>query len=79
MATHPARVEVLLPTQEDLRRHGEHCSADARALSAIGITEQQQARVERDDDLYALYTVSEARTENADDVVRMGRPRPVSP
>jgi phage replication-related protein YjqB (UPF0714/DUF867 family) len=74
MSTHPVRVRVSLSTQEDLQSHGEHCSADARALRAVGITERQQVRVKRDNDLYALYTVSEARTENADDVVRMGPP-----
>jgi phage replication-related protein YjqB (UPF0714/DUF867 family) len=72
MATHPVRVRLSLPTQEDLRRRREHCSADARALSAVGITERQQVRVKHDNGLYALYTVSEARTENAADVVRMG-------
>ena len=29
-------------------------------------------RVKRNNDIYALYTVSEVRTENADNVVRMG-------
>jgi phage replication-related protein YjqB (UPF0714/DUF867 family) len=72
MATHPVHVRLSLPTQEDLRRRREHCSADARLLRAIGISERQQVRVRRDDDLYALYTVSEARTETAADVVRMG-------
>jgi phage replication-related protein YjqB (UPF0714/DUF867 family) len=74
MSTHRVHVKASRSTQEDLQRHGEHCSADPRALSAIGITERQQVRVKRDNDLYALYTVSEARTENADDVVRMGPP-----
>jgi phage replication-related protein YjqB (UPF0714/DUF867 family) len=72
MATHPVRVRLSLPTQEDLPRRREHCSADARALRAVGITERHQVRVRRGDDLYALYTVSEARTEAAADVVRMG-------
>jgi phage replication-related protein YjqB (UPF0714/DUF867 family) len=72
MATHPVRVRLSLPTQEDLRRRREHCSADARALRAVGVAERQQVRVRRGNDLYALYTVSEARTDTAADVVRMG-------
>jgi phage replication-related protein YjqB (UPF0714/DUF867 family) len=72
MAIHPVRVRLSLPTQDDLRRRREHCSADGRALSAVGITAGQQVRVKRNDDVYALYTVIEVRTENADNVVRMG-------
>jgi phage replication-related protein YjqB (UPF0714/DUF867 family) len=72
MAIHPVRVRKSLPTQEDLRQRREHCSADAHALSAIGISGEQQVRVKRSDDDYALYTVSEVRIEDTADVVRMG-------
>ena len=72
MTVHPVVVRKSLQTQLDLRRRREHCSADARALSAVGITARQQVRVKRNDEVYALYTVSEVRTENADNVVRMG-------
>jgi phage replication-related protein YjqB (UPF0714/DUF867 family) len=72
MATHTVRVRKSLPTQEDLRRRREHCSADAHALSAIGVSGEQQVRIKRSDDEYALYTVSEVRIEDTDDVVRMG-------
>ena len=50
----------------------EHCSADPRALRAVGVIKGQQVRVKRSRDIYALYTVSDERTENADNVVRMG-------
>ena len=72
MAIHPVRVRKSLPTQDDLQHRREHCSADPRALSAVGITKGQQVRVKRNDDIYALYTVTEVRTENGDNVVRMG-------
>ena len=72
MAIHPVRVRKSLQSQKDLQDRKEHCSADPRALSAVGITKGQQVRVKRNNDIYALYTVSEVRTENADNVVRMG-------
>ena len=37
MATRAVRVRKS-QNQEDLKTHREHCSADARALSALGIT-----------------------------------------
>ena len=72
MATFPIRVRKSLQSQEDLQDHREHCSADARALAAVGITKRQQVRVKRNAELYALYTVSEVPNEDADNVVRMG-------
>jgi len=72
MGTHPARVRKSLSTQEDLRQHREHCSVAAGALDAVGIAAGQQVRVKRSDDVYALYTVSEARPQDGDGVVRMG-------
>lgn len=66
------RVRKSLPTQEDLRRRPEHCSAGTRALAAVGISVGQQVRVRRDDRTVGLYTVSETRTENGADIVRMG-------
>jgi phage replication-related protein YjqB (UPF0714/DUF867 family) len=74
MATRAVQVtKSLLDTQKDLQNHKEHCSADAHALDALGITVCQQVRVKRSDTgMYALYTVSEVRHEDTDDVVRMG-------
>lgn len=72
MAIHPVRVRKSLPAQEDLRRRREHCSVDAHALNATGVSGGQQLRIRRSDDEYALYTVSEVRIEDTDDVVRMG-------
>src|ERR1700741_4898012 len=72
MATRAVRVRKS-QNQEDLKSHREHCSADAHALSALGITVCQQVRVKRSDSQYALYTVSEVRHEDNDDVVRMGQ------
>jgi phage replication-related protein YjqB (UPF0714/DUF867 family) len=73
MATHAVQVrKSLVETQKDLQKHKEHCSADAHALDALGITVCQQVRVKRDNGKYALYTVSELRHEDTDKVVRMG-------
>src|SRR4051812_34922758 len=74
MATRAVQVRQSF-NQEDLRTHPEHCSADGRALSAVGITGCQQVRVKRTDNEneYALYTVSEVRIEDTDDIVRMGK------
>ena len=63
MATRAVRVRKS-QNQEDLKTHREHCSADAHALSALGITVCQQVRVKRSDSAYALYTVSEVRHED---------------
>jgi phage replication-related protein YjqB (UPF0714/DUF867 family) len=71
-STHPVRVRKSLRSQKDLLDRREHCSANPRALSAVCITKGQQVRVKRNNAIYALYTVSDDRTENADNVVRMG-------
>jgi hypothetical protein len=75
MATLVGTVEKSRVEQKDLQKHKEHCSADALALDALGITVCQQVRVKRDNGKYALYTVSELRHENTGDdkVVRMGK------
>jgi phage replication-related protein YjqB (UPF0714/DUF867 family) len=72
MSTRPVQVRKSLPTQEDLRQRREHCSVAAGALDAVGIAAGQQARIKRSDDVCALYTVSEARPQDTDGVVRMG-------
>src|ERR1700752_5063214 len=73
MATRAVQIRKSLRTQEDLLHRLEHCSADAHAISALGITVCQQVRVKRNDSELALYTVSEIRHEDTDEVVRMGR------
>jgi phage replication-related protein YjqB (UPF0714/DUF867 family) len=73
MSTYQASVkQAVRPAQEDLVSHPEHCSADPDRLATIGVGAGQQVRVRRSDTCYGLYTVSEARCEDPDDVVRMG-------
>jgi phage replication-related protein YjqB (UPF0714/DUF867 family) len=73
MATYSALIrQARRPSQEDLVRHPERCSADPDRLAAIGVAAGQQVRIRRTATDYALYTVSEARDENPDNVVRMG-------
>lgn len=73
MATYGASInKALLPQQKDLRHHKEHCSADPEELATIGQLCGHQVRIKRNDDEYGLYTVSEVRQENPDNIVRMG-------
>jgi phage replication-related protein YjqB (UPF0714/DUF867 family) len=72
MTKHPVRVRKSLATQDDLRNRREHCSVDVEALSALGAIAGQQLRIIRGDEEYALYTVSEVRTEDTANVVRIG-------
>jgi hypothetical protein len=72
MATLPVEVRPALRTQPDLIGRREHCSADVRVLAPLGISIGEQVRVRRDKHHYALYTVSESRTERAGNVIRMG-------
>jgi len=65
-------VRKSLRAQQDLRTHAEHCTADPRVLTAVGIRCGQQVRIRRDNDDYAVYTLAEVRNENADNVIRMG-------
>jgi phage replication-related protein YjqB (UPF0714/DUF867 family) len=60
------------PSQEDLLTHREHCSADPDQLATIGAEAGQQVRVRRTSTQYGLYTVSEERCENPENIVRMG-------
>jgi phage replication-related protein YjqB (UPF0714/DUF867 family) len=72
MATYDASIKVALPSQADVKAHREHCSVDPEKLATIGCTVGQQVRVRRNNVEYGLYTVSEVRQENPDNVVRMG-------
>src|SRR5882762_3975639 len=65
--------QALLPEQNDLKDHKEHCSADPEKLATVGRLRGHQVRIKRNDDEYALFTVSEVRQENQDNVLRMGK------
>lgn len=74
MATYDASVKkALSPEQKDLIDHKEHCSADPDKLATIGRALGHQVRIKRNDVEYGLYTVSEVRSENPDNIVRMGK------
>lgn len=61
--------------QPDLLEHAEHCSADPGALAGIGrgVGHQVRVRAAAGGSPVALYTVSQARDEQPEGVVRMGR------
>jgi phage replication-related protein YjqB (UPF0714/DUF867 family) len=65
-------IKKTLPSQTELRDHREHCSIDPETLAAIGCTLEQQVRIKRRNDEYALYTVSEVNQGNPGKVIRMG-------
>jgi phage replication-related protein YjqB (UPF0714/DUF867 family) len=74
MATYDASIKkALSPQQADLIDRKEHCSADREKLETVGRLLGHQVRIKRNDDDYGLYTVSEVRRENSDNIVRMGR------
>jgi len=73
MATYGASInKALLPQQNDLKEHKEHCSADPEKLATIGRLCGHQVRIKRNDDEYGLYTISEVRQEKQDNIVRVG-------
>ena len=59
--------------QADLRSHKEHASARRALVQALGIDVGRQVIVRRDDDRFALYTLTDAGSEGSDGTVRMGR------
>jgi phage replication-related protein YjqB (UPF0714/DUF867 family) len=73
MATYDANVRMAFSSQGTLINMEEHCSADPEQLAAIGRAQGHQVRVKRNDDEYALYTVSETRQETPETIVRMAR------
>jgi phage replication-related protein YjqB (UPF0714/DUF867 family) len=74
MAVYGASIKKALdPQQKDLINHKEHCSADAEKLATVGRALGHQVRIKRNDDEHGLYTVSEVRQENPDNIVRMGK------
>ena len=71
MAAYGASIKKALdPQQKDLIKHKEHCSADPEKLATAGRDLGHQVRIKRNDDEYGLYTVSEVRQENPDNIVR---------
>ncbi len=74
MATYDASINKALdPQQKDLIDHKEHCSADPEKLATAGRDLGHQVRIKRNDDEYGLYTVSDVRPENPDNIIRMGK------
>jgi phage replication-related protein YjqB (UPF0714/DUF867 family) len=73
MVAHRASIRKTLPSQEDLRRRREHCSADPRKLLEIGSDLGYQVRIMGSVDDHVLYTVSEVVDEDPDGIVRMGQ------
>jgi phage replication-related protein YjqB (UPF0714/DUF867 family) len=74
MATYDASIKkALSPQQADVIDHKEPCSADREKLETVGRLLGHQVRIKRNDDEYGLYTVSEVRQENPDNIVRMGK------
>ena len=71
MARHDASIRKALPEQVDLKERREHCSVEPRLLAAIGREVGQQVRIERNDDEYGIYTVSQSIPDGTN-VVRMG-------
>lgn len=73
MATYKASIKkALKPEQDDLIKRKEHCSADREKLESTGRLLGHQVRIKRNNDEYGLYTVSEVRQEDPDNIVRMG-------
>ena len=73
MPTYNTNVQRAFNSQDTLDNEREHCSADPEQLATIGRAQGHQVRVRRDENEYALYTVSEIRPETPDSIVRMAR------
>lgn len=73
MTKNPITVKKALTSQDTLLGQSEHCSVDPEQLAQIGRAIGHQVRIKRNDNEYALYTVSDTRQENPDNIVRMGQ------
>ncbi|WP_430229026.1 poly-gamma-glutamate hydrolase family protein [Nitrosomonas communis] len=73
MAIYETLIKIALLEQKDLIDHKEHCSADRDKLETVGRLLGHQVRIRRNNEEYGLYTVSEVREENPDNIVRMGK------
>jgi phage replication-related protein YjqB (UPF0714/DUF867 family) len=69
----PITVKKALSSQDQLIGQREHCSADPEQLAQIRRAIGHQVRIRRNQDEYALYTVSETRQETLDTIVRLGQ------
>jgi phage replication-related protein YjqB (UPF0714/DUF867 family) len=72
MRAYAASIKYALTSQSDLLTRAEHCSADPDSLAKIGRVAGQQVRVVRSVTDFTLFTVSEARRESPETIVRMG-------
>ena len=72
MVARHAGIRMASPSQDDLEKRREHCSIDPRKLLELGADVGSQVRILTTTDDQVLYTVSEARAEDPDSVVRMG-------
>jgi len=57
------QVRTPLATQTDIQNNPEHLSMDENIASQLGLTVGMQVRIYRNDSNYALYTLSEVRSE----------------
>ena len=73
MATYVASVKEALHSQNDLKDHREHCSADPEKLATVGRASGHQVRIKRNDSEYGIYTVCDVGHESPDNIVRMGK------
>src|SRR5262245_22740679 len=74
MATYDVSIKrAQRPEQQDLIDNREHCSTDPEKLATVGRDLGHQVRIKRNDSEYALYTVSEVRSEGPVNIVRMGQ------
>lgn len=72
MARHDVSIRKALTSQDDIKRRPEHCCASPGVLATLGAGVGQQVRVMRNADEYGLYTVSEVRSVDPDEVIRVG-------
>ena len=73
MVARHAGIRMASPSQEDLEKRREHCSVDPRKLLELGADVGSQVRILTTADDQVLYTVSEARAEDPNSIVRIGQ------
>jgi phage replication-related protein YjqB (UPF0714/DUF867 family) len=73
MSLTPISIARSRSDQCDLRRRREHACARAELVQSLGLDLGQQVIIRRDPDTLALYTLTDAGSEPAPDIVRMGR------
>ena len=65
-------IEQSPSDQDDLSKHREHASVRPDFAATLGLDVGRQAIIRRDDDRFALYTLTDAGPEPSADTVRMG-------